>query len=246
LCNICGSQNVVERADIQRETATCTQCGSILRWRSIIAALSVTLYGSSRLLGEFSWGPSTVGLGMSDWHGYAGRLSEIFSYENTFYDEEPRFDVMAPVRPDAAGKYDFIISSDVLEHVPPPYERALENLRAMLKPNGVLILSVPMEPDGSTVEHFPDLHQYDLAQLGEDSVLVNRTRTGAIQVFEDLVFHDGAGATLEMRRFSAPDVLDGLRRAGFEGVEPFDTAVPEHGIVWNDRASWPVVARAPQ
>jgi SAM-dependent methyltransferase len=246
VCNVCGASNVTETSTIGRETASCTSCRSILRWRSIVAALSVALYGRSIPLAEFPKDPSLLGLGTSDWHGYANRLSEIVGYENTFYDQDPRFDVMAPVPPDAVAKYDFILSSDVLEHVPPPYEQALRNLRLLLKPGGVLVLSVPMKPDGPTDEHFPDLHEYDFAKLGDDPVLVNRTRSGTIQVFEDLVFHEGAGATLEMRLFSTPDVLEGLHRAGFETIRPFDTAIPEHGIVWNVPATWPVVARAPQ
>lgn len=211
-----------------------------------MAALSVELYGRSLPVAEFPKDSSIVGLGMSDWHGYANRLSQILGYTNTFFDEEPRFDVMAAVEPDDVAKYDFILSSDVLEHVPPPYEQALSNIRTLLKPGGVLVLSVPMEADGATDEHFPDLHEYDFAQPGKDLVLVNRTRTGSFQVFDDLVFHEGSGATLEMRLFSAPDLLASLERAGFESVKPFDATIPEHGIVWNIPATWPVVARAPR
>jgi SAM-dependent methyltransferase len=245
VCNICGAPNECEPETIGREVITCTTCGSILRWRSIIAALSVSLYGRSIPLVEFPKSAGTRGLGMSDWDGYASRLAQAFDYTNTFYDVEPHFDVMAEVPPESAGTYDFIISSDVLEHVAPPYETALTHLRQLLKPGGTLILSVPMKSDGATDEHFPDLHHYDIATLDGDPLLVNRTKAGAIQVFEDLVFHGGAGATLEMRVFSEPDVLDGLRRVGFDRVERFDTALPEHGIVWNMPSSWPIVAHAP-
>jgi SAM-dependent methyltransferase len=235
----------VDRAAIAREANTCSLCGSILRWRSVIAALSISLFGRSIPVEEFPPAPSTTGLGMSDWDVYASRLAKVFGYRNTFYDEEPTFDVMAPVSPDDAGTYDFIISSDVLEHVAPPYETALSNLRRLLKPGGVLILSVPMTSAERTDEHFPELNQYDIAHLGDQPVLVNRTKDGSIQVFEDLVFHGGSGATLEMRVFSAPELLDRLHDAGFEEVHPFDTEVPEHGIVWNIPNSWPVVARVP-
>ena len=245
VCNICGAQNQSAPEAIGREVITCTTCGSILRWRSIIAALSVSLYGRSIPLVEFPKNPEMKGLGMSDWDGYASRLANVFDYTNTFYDVEPRFDVMAPVSPESAGTYDFIISSDVLEHVAPPYEVALTHLRQLLKPGGTLILSVPMKSEGATDEHFPDLHHYDIATLGGDPVLVNRTKTGAIQVFEELVFHGGAGATLEMRVFSEPDVMESLRRVGFDKVERCEAALPEHGIVWNMPSSWPIVAHAP-
>jgi SAM-dependent methyltransferase len=245
VCNICSAANVVGRSDIGRETPTCAACSSILRWRSMVAALSTSLYGTSAPLDEFLPDPAVRGLGMSDWDGYASRLAALFDYQNTYYDEDPAFDVMAPVLPEAVGAYDFIISSDVLEHVAPPYERALDHLRSMLKPGGVLILSVPMTSAERTDEHYPDLYQYDMARPGDDYVLVNRTRDGAIQVFEDLVFHGGPGSTLEMRVFSLPELLDRLVSAGFEGVHTVETEVAEHGIIWNQPCSWPIVARAP-
>ena len=246
VCNICGSPNEVPRSAIEREANTCSRCGSILRWRSIIAALSTALYGRSIPVEEFPGTTHAVGLGMSDWDVYATRLAKIFDYQNTFYDQDPRFDVMSPVGPREAGAYDFIISSDVLEHVAPPYETALVHLRQMLRPGGVLILSVPMTAAATTDEHFPELHHYDVASLGDEPVLVNRTSDGRIQVFEDLVFHGGSGATLEMRVFSAPELIDRLHQAGFDDVRPFDTEVPEHGIVWNLPFSWPIVATAPR
>jgi SAM-dependent methyltransferase len=143
-----------------------------------------------------------------------------------------------------AGSCDFVVSLDVLEHVAPPWSLALVHLRELLKPGGVLVLTVPMLPDGSTIEHFPDLAEYEIVTRGAERVLVNRTRAGEVQVFEDLVFHGGPGATLEMRICSLPDVLADLRGAGFVDVRPFDRPVPEYGIVWTS-TEWPIVARAP-
>ncbi len=246
VCNVCGATSTVRRPDLGREHNSCSVCTSIVRWRSVVAAVSVSLFGRSLLLDQFPVDHGILGLGMSDWDGYASRLARVFDYRNTFYDEPPQFDVMAPVPDEMAGTYDFVISSDVLEHVAPPYEQALANLRRLLKPGGFLVLTVPMKADGSTDEHFPELFQYDLATLGADRVLVNRTRTGAIEVFDDLVFHGGPGATLEMRLFSLPDLIESLHRVGFTDVAPFDRAIPEHGIVWNDPCGWPVIARAPR
>jgi SAM-dependent methyltransferase len=212
----------------------------------VIAALSISLHGSPLTLDDFPHRPELVGLGTSDWEGYAIRLRRVLGYDNTYYDEGTRLDIMAPVPTALAASCDFIISSDVLEHVAPPYELALANLRSMLKPGGLLVLTVPMRPEGSTDEHYPELHDFKVVTLGQESVLVNRTASGELQVFGDLVFHGGPGVTLEMRMFSLPDLMDTLRRVGFVDVAPFDQPILEHGIIWNEPCTWPILARAPQ
>ena len=42
-----------------------------------------------------------------------------------------------------------------------------------------------------TAEHYPALHEFGLVRVGERMLLVNRTRAGETQVFDDLVFHTG-------------------------------------------------------
>ena len=51
-------------------------------------------------------------------------------------------DLLRP--PLAAGSFDFILCSEVIEHLPPG-SRAAAQLSALLKPGGVLILSTPQE-----------------------------------------------------------------------------------------------------
>jgi SAM-dependent methyltransferase len=197
-------------------------------------------------LDDFPKRPDLIGLGTSDWEGYAIRLRRVFGYDNTYYDEGTRLDIMAPIPSALVSSCDFIISSDVLEHVSPPYERALTNLRTLLKPGGLLVLTVPMTSGGTTEEHYPELHEYTVVTLGDKLVLVNRTTSGELQVFDDLVFHGGPGVTLEMRMFSFPDLMASLLKVGFVDVEPFDQRIPEHGIAWNEQCTWPITARAPQ
>jgi SAM-dependent methyltransferase len=244
VCNVCGATATAPRSELRREQPSCPACHSTVRFRSVVAALSEALHGSSLVIDAFPPRPDLVGLGMSDWTGYADRLPRVLGYDNTFYDEGIRLDITADVPHALTGSCDFVVSSDVLEHVAPPFSRALVHLRQLLKPGGVLVLTVPMLPDGTTVEHFPDLDRYEIAALGDRRVLVNRTRDGELQVFDDLVFHGGPGVTLEMRICSLPDVLAGLRQAGFVDVRPFERPIPEHGIVW-DSPEWPIVARAP-
>jgi SAM-dependent methyltransferase len=244
-CNICAMSCRVPVSELHREEPSCPKCRSNVRFRGVIAALSIALYGQSLLLDDFPVHFETIGLGMSDWEGYAIRLRRVFGYDNTYYDEKTRLDIMATVPHALAATCDFIITSDVLEHVAPPYQVALDNLFTLLKPGGLIIVTVPLRPDGHTVEHFPDLFEYQIVSLGGVPVLVNRTASGQLQVFDGLVFHGGPGATLEMRMFSLPDLLDGLHRAGFEDVVPFDQAVPEHGVLWNEPVTCPIVARKP-
>jgi len=51
-------------------------------------------------------------------------LAKKFNHLNTFYDREPRLDITSPP-PDVRGMLDFIVSSDVLEHVAPPVSGAI-------------------------------------------------------------------------------------------------------------------------
>ncbi len=97
---------------------------------------------------------------------------------------------------------DFIISSDVFEHVVPPVSRAFENVWKMLKPGGVFVLTVPYGAQRETVEHFPELNEFSIVERDGSFVLRNKTRTGVLQEFNDLVFHGGPRTTLEMRVFS--------------------------------------------
>src|SRR5437763_16459600 len=154
------------------------------------------------------------GLGMSDKECYDGLLAEKFDYTTTLYDREPRLDFTEP-HPELAGQYDFILSADVLEHIAPPVERALLETHRMLKPHGCLGITVYCNPQDSLREHFPDLHEFRIVPLGDTSVLINRRRDGQLEIRDDLTFHGGSGATLEMREYGAAALRGQLLDAGF-------------------------------
>ena len=119
VCNICG-QPVVAPVDIvrQRESSSCYHCGATQRLRWLVDVLSSRLFGRSLPLPEFP-ASDHVGLGLSDAFILASRLKRRLDYRNTFYHRRPRLDITAP-RSDSQRTWDFVISSDVLEHVAPP------------------------------------------------------------------------------------------------------------------------------
>lgn len=241
-CNICGATNSFLASELGRETASCSACQSTVRMRAMIHALSVALFGKSIALPDFPMDKEIRGIGMSDWDGYALPLSRKLAYTNTFYHKEPRLDILN-VAPRDVGTLDFLLSSDVLEHVAPPVSRAFDNARALIKPGGVLILSVPYALEGPTIEHFPDLNEYSIEIRSGERVLVNRTKEGSLEEYRNLVFHGGEGDTLEMRLFSKPDLISNLERAGFQSVQIVSDPCFEHGIVFMHPWSLPVIAR---
>lgn len=205
--------------------------------------LSMELFGTVLALPDFPRIKSLRGIGMTDWNEYARRLGEKFDYRNTFYNREPKFDITNPA-PEEFGRYDFLISSEVFEHVLPPCERAFENAHRLLKPNGVLIFTVPYSLEASMQEHYPKIHEFGFAQVGGATVLVNRTRTGELQVFEKPVFHGpGAGKALELREYTEADVKRMLTDAGFSDVRIYAENQPAYGIFYPEKWSLPMVAR---
>jgi SAM-dependent methyltransferase len=239
-CNICGSDNVVD--EILREPPSCAECRSNVRVRSLMYLLSTELFGEGFPLSEFPRLKDIKGMGLSDDLCYATRLSERFDYTNTFYDRENYFDISQP-HPGLHGTFDFILASDVLEHIAPPVERALDEIVKLLKPNGFLCISVPWSLDEETREHYPDLYEYAVVRLGTDLVLLNRKRDGTFEIKDKVVFHGGVGATLEMRLFSQKDLIRRLHNVGFSDVVFQTEAVAHYGIVFEGNWSLPLVAR---
>ena len=182
------------------------------------------------------------GVGLSDPPELASPLAAKFDYLNTFYHQSPRLDIAQPAESEL-GRYDFVVSSEVMEHVPAPVDQAFANLCRLLKPDGFLLLTVPYRLGAGVDEHFPDLHEYALASPGGRTVLVNRRRDGSVEVFENLCFHGGDGSTLEMRVFSEPALKQLLLDAGFSDVRVASENVPEFGVEHAETWSLPILAR---
>jgi SAM-dependent methyltransferase len=213
-----------------REPWSCVYCGCNVRWRSVIHALSCELFGESLAMPDFPNRPDLVGIGLSDWQGYAVGLAKKFTYTNSYFHQEPYLDITS-VDPSYFERYDFIISSDVFEHISPPISRAFENAHRLLKPNGVMIFTVPYV-SGETREHFPELHRYHMQKRGNDWVVLNETADGRHQEFTGVTFHGGPGTVLEMRLFGRESLLHDFQNAGFERVKAYDAKYLQFGIDW--------------
>jgi hypothetical protein len=245
-CNICGHENQrVPLIHVQnREFQSCRHCRSSLRMRSLIYRLSMELFGKALVLPEFPVDKAIEGIGMSDWAGYAMVLEQCFSYTNTYYHQPPRLDI-TNIPKAMVARADFLLSSDVFEHIPVfALNAAFRNSRLLLRDGGVFVFSVPYVKEGETQERFPSLHDYHIITTAGKSFLYNRTVEGNEEIFDKLVFHGGDGATLEMRMFAEPDLLRRLAAAGFRSVEVCVDHVPEFGILWPMDWAVPIVARA--
>ena len=241
-CNICGTLCETLVAMLSREEPSCKSCGSTVRMRGMMHALSIALFGRAVTLPEFSENKNILGKGMSDWDGYAKLLSEKLGYINTYYHKSPRLDITNISSQDEES-VDFLVSTDVFEHVAQPVSIAFENARKMLKPGGAFVFSVPYQLRGETLEHFPNLHQFKLDTRDGKRILINRTRDGRIEEFSDLVFHGGEGETIEMRVFSESGLLKDLQQAGFNDVQIMQAPYFEFGIYWPCPWSLPIIAR---
>ena len=243
VCNVCGAVNRRPAEGFDRERPSCAGCGSSRRLRGLLQALSQELFGLDLTLPEFPRVKSLRGLGLSDGEGYASCLAEKFDYRNTYFHREPFLDI-TKVPESEFGQYDFVLASEVFEHVPPPAGRAFENAFRLLREGGVLVFTVPYSLESSTAEHFPDLGAHGLARVGDGLVLVNRTRTGELQVFENLVFHVSfGGEALEVREFSECALEAMLRGTGFGEVRIYHEPCPAYGIENTENWSLPMCAR---
>jgi SAM-dependent methyltransferase len=242
-CNLCGAHNRVPEDALARELPSCTQCASTVRLRSMAHLVVREILGVEAALPDLPRRRDIRGLGLSDDARYAHALARTFGYVNTWYHAAPRLDIAA-VPPAHRAQYDFVVASDVFEHVPPPVARAFDGARALLKPGGVLVFTVPFTLAPATVEHFPELHDWHLLQAGDRWELHNVTADGRHQRFDALVFHGGPGTTLEMRLFSRDGLLAAFAAAGFARVRIADEPCDAFGITWPQPWSVPMVAYA--
>ncbi len=206
------------------------------------------IFGQSIPLPDFPVRKDISGLGMSDSDNYSQILVERLNFVNTFYDHEPYLDITC-IHPDQEQKYDFVLSSDVFEHVIPPIADAFDNAFKLLRPGGLFVFTVPYldNPGAKTIEHYPELHRFEIIKRDEKFFVSNYTKDAVYQEFSDPTFHGGDGQTLEMRFFEKDDVIALLNNSGFVDIVIHYEDVPGFGIFWHEtQHSWPITARRPK
>jgi SAM-dependent methyltransferase len=233
-CYVCsGSLDGLVPEEIDRETGLCPQCGANTRCRALAYLAGDALFGARDRIDSWPVRPDIIAYGVSDWPPFDKYFNSKITYTNTQFDTSlfsthPILDITNP-RADWASTADLVICSEVLEHVEPPVDRAFAGLAKLLKSGGHLVFSVPYS-FGQTREHFPELYQWRLEGADDARILINTTREGATQRFEDLCFHGGGASVLEMRVFGLESIERHLLDAGFSPPEKMDYDVPKAGI----------------
>src|SRR5215207_4562954 len=89
---------------------------------------------------------------------------------DTFYDRSPHLDIMN-LTEKYLGKYEFVISTDVFAHILGPVQQSYDNLLRLRKPGGHPVFSVPYTRSAQTIEHYPDLHEYEILNFRSEKII---------------------------------------------------------------------------
>ena len=228
-CSACLLPSATKKSPDLRESFNCLWCGCTSRERAVLLGVHWAVIRS--VLG-LRHGKLNL-IGISDGHRTEVILKKIYrnKYRSYNYHQEPFLDITSVSNVGIHGTASVICCSEVLEHVAPPINLAFSGLFSILKPGGILILSVPHSQVGEGhVEHFPILTQIEVT-VGSIPTLKGIDEQGNSREFSDLTFHGGVGATLEFRIFSEDSLVDALHKAGF--VKLRKTANhPFLGIKW--------------
>lgn len=245
--NIQGRFSRIDVTSVGRHGTIDLDTGTWQLMRALVYALTKGL-GLHPVLPENTSCRHLRGIGLSGNRFYARALRRYFDYTNTFFHKKPFLDICSGVLP--YSNLDFIISSEVFEHVPPPPDVAFRNSCQMLKSGGVLILTVPYDDNAShTVEHYPSLHHWKLRKKSafrgsaSNYYIENINVQGKLEIFDTVRFHGGTGQTVEMRMFSKSHLLELAAQNGLT-AEIVVEDVPLFGI-WNqgDSGGLPIILR---
>jgi predicted SAM-dependent methyltransferase len=213
-CNGCSAFRKVKTSKDLREGLKCKKCGLNARQRAVLYAVSNVIKKQKRYFDSLNI------IGVSDGSAIASVLADRFDekYKNYEYHFEPSLDV-TQVPEALSERASIVICSEVLEHVQPPVDLAFAGLHKILKPGGFLVLSVPHGSLKSQhIEHFPVMKNTEIVEF-PSKIFRGVDLEGKMREFSDLIFHGGAGSTLEFRVFSENSLRNYLERAGFTNIK---------------------------
>ena len=211
-CVVCGRMS---RAGVPgRESMQCDRCGATWRARAMVLGVLQSLGYSNTTLSDVQEDWSIRGLGTSDDIKIAKKLGNKFDYVNTYYHKGPKLD-LTEVDPQWRENARFVTCSDVLEHIQPPTNIALEGLYLLVAPGGAAIVSIPYTTADTSIEFYPNLERYEI----QDNQVVWHDTMGQRHVDINPEFHGGAGQTLSFRAWSLSRFEEALLSAGFSSVE---------------------------
>lgn len=124
----------------------------------------------------------------------------------------------------ATASVDAVVTMDVLEHVP-DYQKAIAEFARVLRPGGVLVLTVPFYADNA-----------------RSSLLARVDAAGRVEQLQQPPEYHGdplSGGVLCFHHFGW-DMLDAIRQTGFADAEALRLRDPEHGL---PEAQWIIRAR---
>lgn len=227
-CLACSSVNP-PAATASTESQMCIACGATWRDRVVLGAVLIGLEIGLFPLPALSPDWSRTGVGIADAQTIAAPLASRFDYVNGHLHRYPHLDVRSV--PEAlVGTAEFVVCSEVLEHVEPPVQPALDGLARLLRPGGFAVITVPdvgLKPPG---EHYPDLVEWSVR---DDHSIDWRDSTGKSAHDPDPEWHGGAGLTLAFRRWTADELDAAILAAGL-------TAVDEGPIYRDDLGTAPI------
>ena len=233
ICNITGNRFDLNDSEKEREQAS--RFGFNSRFRAICYIFCKLFYGECKIINNLENNKKLKGIGMSD-SGWATIFEKKFNYINTFYHTFPYLNIYNNEDIKNYNELDFIISSDVFEHIDPfpSVQHAFNNLYKMLKIGGSIIFSVPYTHDEHK-EHFPNLYDYKIVNESGNYILYNRTIENKLETFDNLCFHGGPGNVLEMRVFSKKSIISFLEKAGFIDIIFYEITedMNKYGIFWS-------------
>jgi SAM-dependent methyltransferase len=215
-CNICGHDAPFLMPDGGREGVLCGNCAASSRQRALLAVLGAWLGQDDRPLVAWERQPDLCVLEASGRGAYPMLLAERVRYCNTEF-RPNRTGAQRPWQPHADLEHlayadeslDVVLAADVFEHVRVD-ERAFREIHRVLRPDGLLLFTVPYEPDRA-----------------ETLIRVQVDGDRDVMLMEP-EYHGGGGQSLAYRTYGR-DLSDRLRGFGYS-VAVWNVAAPHHAI----------------